>query len=127
MTDATLGASCTPNFSATGRRRRLRVAQVGAAVAVALLLVLVVLDAPWFARLLVFVPAALAAISYLQVRRNTCVAHAARGTIEHDDFSTTPAPKDELEISRRVARTIQRDGLLLGVVAGLIAAATALL
>jgi hypothetical protein len=85
-----------------------------------------VMHAPWFVRLLVFFPAALAGVSYLQVRRNTCVKHARQGTIEHDDFSTTPAPEDQLQVSRRVAKTITRDGTLFGVAVAAVAAASAL-
>jgi hypothetical protein len=40
----------------------------------------------------VFFPAAASAISFLQASRNTCVMRAQEGTIEHDDFSTEPAP-----------------------------------
>ena len=79
----------------------------------------------WYLRALVFVPAGLAAISLLQVRRNTCVARAAEGTFEHEDFSRTPAPDEDVAASRRVATGIRRDSLLIAVACGVLAAITA--
>lgn len=118
------GASCRPNFSAAGRRRRKNVA-IGAAVfAVALLGALIAADTSWAVRLVVALPAMVAAISGLQVSRNTCVAHAATGSFEHEDFSLTKVDEVFAAASRRVAATIYRDGVLTGVVAGALAAAT---
>src|SRR4029079_13849023 len=77
-------------------------------------------------RAAVFFPAAASAISFLQASRNTCVMRAQEGTIEHDDFSTEPAPAPELAASRRVAKGIYRDSILIGIAAGALAAATAL-
>lgn len=116
---------CKPNFSGPGRVRRLRFGYVMAAVAAALLVGLAVGHAGWAVRLVVFAPAAMAAVSLLQVSRNTCVAHAAKGTFEHDDFSTTPQSDDDAAASRRVAATIYRDALLIGAAAAAAAAATA--
>ena len=47
-------------------------------------------------------------------------------TIEHDDFTTEPAPAADLAVSRRIARGITRDAILIGIGAGALAAATAL-
>lgn len=84
------------------------------------------LDLGWPLRLLVGAPAGAAFVSGLQVTRNTCVAHAATGRFEHDDL-TTSAVEDAafLAESRRVARTIWRDGILGAIVVALAAAATA--
>jgi hypothetical protein len=108
------GATCRPNISPTGRRRRRRFGLQMLAVSVALLVVLMALHAHWYWRLLLFLPAAAAATGFLQVARDTCVLRAKEGTFEHDDFSTTPAPEDDVRASRRVARTIQRDATLIG-------------
>lgn len=119
------GAQCRPNFSGPGRRRRLRVAQVSAVLAVALLAALVAVDASWPLRLLVGLPAGGAFISGLQVRRNTCIAHAATGSFENEDFTTTKVEAAFAAESRRVAATIWRDGLLGAALVGVLAAATA--
>jgi hypothetical protein len=126
MEGMTTAATCTPNFTGPGRRRRLRFAQGALGFSLLLLVGLALTDAPWFARLGVALPAAMGAISFLQVRRNTCVARAAEGTIEHEDFSTTRAPEAELAASRRVAGTIVRDGVLIGATAGALGALSAL-
>ncbi|HET6148208.1 MAG TPA: hypothetical protein VFH68_11810 [Polyangia bacterium] len=81
----------------------------------------------WYWRALTALPAGLAAVSFLQVRRNTCIARAAEGTFEHEDFSRTKAPDAEVAASRRVAAGIRRDSALIGVACGLLAALTALL
>ena len=71
--------------------------------------------ARWFWSAAVFVPAYVAAIGFLQAGRRTCVARAAEGTFEHEDFSKTPAAEDNAARSREVATTIMRDSLLISV------------
>jgi hypothetical protein len=119
------GAMCIPNISAAGRKRRTRFSIVMAVVATVWVGVSIAMHAsPWMRALGgLFVAAAVA--TYLQVTRNTCVAHARAGTIEHDDFSTTAAPKNENDASKKVANTILRDGALAGVFAGLLFWSTA--
>jgi hypothetical protein len=112
--------SCRPNFSGPGRRRRRIIAAALALVSLAVFVGLVAAHASAWVRLLVALPAASASLVGLQVRRNTCLAHAATGTFEHDDFSTTKVEAAFAEASRRVARSIYRDGLLIGVVAGVL-------
>ena len=123
--DVVEGAVCRPNFSPAGRRRRRNMAIVSAVVAVASLMALVVTHASAPMRLVVFLPAAMSAVGFLQVTRNTCVARAMTGTFEHDDFSTTAADEADAKASRAVARTIQRDGMLIAAAAALFSAATA--
>jgi hypothetical protein len=89
-------------------------------VTVALFVALLAAHASAWVRLCVALPAACAAIVWLQLRRNTCIAHAAAGTTEHEDFSATKVDAALAEASRRVARTILRDGLLFGLLAGLL-------
>jgi hypothetical protein len=117
--------SCRANFSAAGRRRRRRVAMVLGLVSIGVCVGLVASDASAWTRMVVALPAASAAVVGLQVRRNTCLAHAAAGTFEHDDFSTTKVEAAFAEASRRVARTIYRDGIAIGVVAGVLGFASA--
>lgn len=120
-------ALCKPNFSGAGRARRLRIGWSLVAASFAVAVSTFVTAAPWYVRLVVFLPAAGAAVSLLQVSRHTCVAHAALGTFEHDDFTTTQQSAEDAAASRRVARTIYRDGLLIGVSCALLSAASALL
>ncbi|MFO0594090.1 MAG: hypothetical protein U0228_02265 [Myxococcaceae bacterium] len=108
------GAACRANFSGPGRRRRRNVAIGAAVIGVALFAGLIATHAGAYVRLLVALPFMMAAISGLQVTRNTCVAHAAAGTFEHEDFSTTKVDAALAEASRKVAKTIYRDGVLVG-------------
>lgn len=119
------GQVCKPNISKAGRVRRTRVG-IGAIVfAVGLAVALAVLHTGWYLRALVFLPAAMAAVSLLQVSRNTCVAHAATGMFEHDDFTTTKQDEADAAASKKVAATIYRDAVLIGALAAGLAAATA--
>ena len=127
LEDRATYAVCRPNISGAGRRRRLRVGYVAVMTSLLLFGVLLARDSAWYWRALLCLPAALAAVSFLQVRRNTCIARAAEGTFEHDDFSRTKAPDDDVAASRRVSATIRRDSALIGVAAGVVAALSALI
>jgi hypothetical protein len=117
---------CTPNISPAGIRRRQRFGFRWAAISVAAAGAGLFLRAPWIVRTAVFFPAAASAIGFMQANRNTCVLRARQGTLEHDDFSTEPAPQVDVAASRKVATGIYRDAVLVGVAAAAIAAATAL-
>jgi hypothetical protein len=119
--------ACRPNFSGPGRQRRRTLSVVLTLFGAALLVALIALDAPAGARAMVGLPLGFAAMVGLQVTRNTCVAHAAAGTFEHDDFSTSRVEAEQAAASRRVARTIYRDAALSGLAASLLGYATALL
>jgi hypothetical protein len=119
------GEVCKPNISGAGRKRRIVVGWVSLAVSGGLLGAGVVLHWPWYARAVVCLPAAMAAVGFLQATRHTCIARAAEGTFENEDFSTTPAAADEVAASRKVAASIKRDALLIGLASGALAAATA--
>jgi hypothetical protein len=116
---------CKPNFSRAGRIRRQRVGIAGIVITVGLGIVFAALHTGWYVRSLVFVPAAMAAVTLLQVTRNTCVAHAAKGNFENEDFSTTKQDDADAAASRRVAATIYRDAILIGIVVAAVASATA--
>lgn len=119
------GVACKANISPAGRKQRVRFGSMSLVVSVVLLVVLVALRAAWYWRLLLFFPATMAAVGFLQARRNTCIARAAEGTFEHDDFSKTKAPDDEVAASRAVASGIRRDMVLVGLVGAAIGVATA--
>ena len=128
MIDNTVsGATCRPNFSAAGRKRRTMAAWVMGLATVGLFATALVLGAGVWWRALVAVPAMMTTITGLQVRRNTCVAHARMGPFEHEDFSTTKADERDLVESRKVAASIYRDGLLTGALVGLLGAGSAFL
>ncbi len=95
------------------------------AVGVGLAVASIALHWPIWARAMWFMPGALAATGFLQAKRNTCVAHAAKGTFEHEDFSTTKAPDDEVAASRKVAATIKRDAILIGLASAALGFASA--
>ena len=107
-------APCRPNITAPGRRRRTIFGFQMLSLTIAALGTFQLLHAPWYWRVLLFFPAAAAATGFLQVRRDTCVLRARQGTVEHDDGSTSPAPDADVRASRAVARTIQRDAVLIG-------------
>jgi hypothetical protein len=117
---------CAPNISGSGRRRRRNVGYAAAAFASILTAAFVVTHVAWYVRIVVFLPAAMAAVGFFQASRNTCLAHASKGTIEQEDFSTTKASEEQVSASRLVAAGIRRDSLLIGVAAAMVAVATAL-
>lgn len=117
--------ACRPNFSASGRKRRQTVAAFFAAVTVVGLVDVIVMQTSPLVRASVGLPAFLAAVGWLQVRRNTCVAHAAKGTFEHDDFSASKVDAEQAAASRRVAKTIYRDSGLFALVVAVLAFASA--
>jgi hypothetical protein len=116
---------CRPNISSAGRRRRRLVGYVAAAVAVAFLAGLAFTHAAWWWRTLVFLPAAMAAVGFLQASRSTCIAHAASGTFEHEDFSKTPAADEDVAASRKMAASIRRDAVLIGLACAAVSVASA--
>jgi hypothetical protein len=105
---------CKPNISAAGRRRRIRFGNQWLVASVALLVTLVVFRVRWYWGLTMFLPAAMSAVGFLQASRHTCVMRAKEGTFEHEDFSTTKAPDEEVAASRLVAAGINRDSMLIG-------------
>jgi hypothetical protein len=120
MSEAVLlddGVPCRPNISPTGVRKRIVFGSWSVGATALLAAVLVVVHARWFWCLAVFVPAALAAVGFLQASRKTCVARAAENTFEHDDFTKTPAAEDDARRSRHVAAGINRDSILIGLAA----------
>src|SRR6266404_3673761 len=111
------GAPCRPNISPAGVRRRRVFGAWTAAAGILLVAGMIGVRAPWYWCLVVFVPAALAAVGFLQASRKICVARAAEGTFEHEDFSKTPADPTDALRSRVVASGITRDAVLVGLAA----------
>ncbi len=111
------GAVCRPNISPAGIRKRIRFGALSAALTVVISVSMTIARVRWYWCFAVFVPAALAGVGFLQAGRKTCVARAAEGTFEHDDFSKTPAPEEDVIRSREVATRINRDSILIGLAA----------
>jgi hypothetical protein len=116
-----------PNISPTGAGSRRRTGKIMAGVWIAGTGASIALGWPWWARGLLAIPAALAAVNLLQARRMTCVLRAGEGTFEGDDFTTTPAPPADAEASRQVATGIWRDTILIGAAGALLPIATSAL
>jgi hypothetical protein len=115
-----------PNISATGAGNRRRNGQIAAGLWIAGAGAAIAFGWPWWARGVLAVPAALAAVNLLQARRMTCVLRAGEGTFEGDDLSTTPALPADAAASREVASGIWRDTLLIGAAGGLLPIASTL-
>jgi hypothetical protein len=120
------GVACQPNISPAGVRQRVRFGWGNVAFGIVLVGVLAAVHARWYWRLSAFLPAALAAVGFLQASRRTCVSRAAEGTFEHDDFSKIKAPDEDVRRSRVLAAGINRDSILIGVAAAILSAALAL-
>ncbi|MES1157879.1 MAG: hypothetical protein ABUL67_02145 [Haliangium ochraceum] len=120
-----MGVACKANISPAGRRLRQRFGGVWLALSVLGGAAFVALKAPWPARAALFIPVTLSAFGFLQARRNTCVSRAREGTFERDDLSKTAAAAEDAAASRKVARGITRDAVLIGLAGAGAAVATA--
>ena len=72
------------NIGPRERRKRRLLGVVALTVGVGLAFLLVVMAAPRWSRLVVFVPIWIAGLGLLQAREKTCIALAARGTCNMD-------------------------------------------
>ena len=104
--------------------RRRRGAQVGVAAAVGLFTLLVLLDAPPPVRLLVALPVAVGASSYLQVRLKFCAGFGSRGIYNFGEVGpvTQVTDPEALAKDRRRARQIGLGGAAIGLAVGVLAA-----
>ena len=102
----TNGSACAANIGPNERRRRAIMGAVFAAIVVALALLFIMIDAPRPWRLLIVLPAWIAALDLFQVRANTCVLLAARGVRNMDDGNVPVGdPSDDARL-RAQARTV---------------------
>jgi hypothetical protein len=103
--------------------KRRRVGIIGSLVTLGLLTVLVAIDAPPVARLVLFLPAAIAASGFIQARLKFCAGFAARGIFNFGDRG------DSVEIvdaeararDRRRGRAISLASFAIGAAVALIA------
>ncbi len=105
---------------------RRRGGHVGSAASVALLSVLVATNAPRWSRLLVALPASVAASGYLQARAHFCAGFGARGLYNFGPMGTTTVVTDPQDLARdlRTSRRISLQSAAIGL--GAAAAAVAL-
>jgi len=111
------------NIGAAEIRRRWLAGHVGVIAGVVLLIGLVAVDAPPISRLIIALPAAGAAISYLQAHLRFCAAFGLRGTYNFGRPGTEQTVADEAARARdrRHAIQIALGGALVGVIVGLVA------
>lgn len=115
-------ATCEPNITATGQRRRQSLGLLAGAVTIIMLVAAWTGRAPVGVRLLVFVPALVSALGLLQARRRTCVVRAMEGMVEQDAARPATAAPGAAQASRTMAWAIVRDALLLALLATALAA-----
>jgi len=108
----TNGSACLANIGPNERRRRKIMGAVAAAIVVALALLVITLDAPRPWRLLIVLPAWIAALDFFQVRANTCVLLAARGVRNMDDGNVAVGNPSEDARLRAQARTVHLQSAL---------------
>jgi hypothetical protein len=94
---------------------RRRAGHVGVVATIGLLGILIVIGAPPLARLLVALPAAVAASGYLQARLRFCAAFGARGVYNFDQMGSTIQIAESEARRRDRARATQ-----IGIASGLI-------
>jgi hypothetical protein len=104
-------------------RRRRRAGHVGVVATIALFLILVAIDAPPIARLLVALPAAMAASGYLQAWFRFCAGFASRGVFNFGSVGETHAVVDDeaRALDRARARRLAMASLGIGIAVGVAA------
>ena len=98
-------ASATSGTAEIAGRRRA--GHVGVVATIGLLAVLVAIGAPPLARLVIALPAAIAASGYLQARLRFCAAYGSRGVYNFDTLGQTERVADDEARRRDRARATQ--------------------
>lgn len=103
--------------------RRRRSGHIGAALTIGLLALLLGIDAPPAARLLLAIPAAVAAVGYLQAYLRFCAAYGFGGVFNFGELGRRQAVNDPdgLARDRRRALQIALSGIGIGLVVALVA------
>jgi len=104
--------------------RRRRAGHVGLIVTVVVLALLLVVRAPALARLVIFVPAAGAAIGYLQAWFRFCAGFGARGVFNFGELGRTESVSDPEAAARdrAMARRLALGAAAIGAVVAIVAA-----
>lgn len=138
MTNSTFAASGTPpalapadyepgvcNIGPAEIARRRRAGHIGLAASMALFVVLVAIDAPNWTRLLIAIPAVMAASGYIQARLKFCAGFGSRGVFNFGEVGPMERVAGEADRARDRAKARQIGGasIAIGLAAGVIAAA----
>jgi hypothetical protein len=138
MTTSTFAASGTPtalapadyepgvcNIGPAEIARRRRAGHIGLVASVALLAVLVAGDAPNWTRLVIAIPAVMAASGYIQARLRFCAGFGSRGVFNFGEVGPMERVAGEADRARDRARARQigAASIAIGLAAGVIAAA----
>ena len=113
------------NIGSAEVARRRRAGHIGLAAALALLAVLVAIDAPNWTRLLITLPAVVAASGYIQARVKFCAGFGSRGIFNFGEVGPSERVADDADRARDRARARQigAASIAIGLAAGVIAAA----
>ena len=137
MTVSTFAASGSPATLAPGDyqpgvcnigpaeiARRRRAGHIGVVAALALLALLVAIDAPNWTRLLIAIPAVMAASGYIQARLKFCAGFGSRGVFNFGEVGPMERVAGEADRARDRARARQigAASIAIGLAAGVIAA-----
>ena len=109
------------NIGAAEIAGRRRAGHVGLVATIGLLAVLVAIGAPPLARLVIALPAAIAASGYLQARLRFCAAYGSRGVYNFDALGQTERVADDEARRRDRVRATQ-----ISVASGLVGLAVAI-
>lgn len=104
-------------------QKREKAGYFGVGVFLALLVLLMLIQAPVYTRALLFLPAFIGAIGFLQARNKFCVGYAAAGQQNANDGSDSASEissKDDIATDKTRARTINMQALGLAVAATLL-------
>jgi hypothetical protein len=138
MTVSTFAASRTPTTSATAEyqpgvcnigpaeiARRRRAGHTGVVAGIAVLAVLVAIDAPNWTRLLVAIPAAVAASGYIQAHLKFCAGFGSKGVFNFGEVGPMERVVDNADRARDRARAFQIGlaSFAIGLAAGVLAVA----
>ena len=104
--------------------RRRRAGHIGLVAALALFAVLVAIDAPNWTRLLIAIPAVMAASGYIQARLKFCAGFGSRGVFNFGEVGPMERVADDADRARDRARARQigAASIAIGLAAGVIAA-----
>jgi hypothetical protein len=101
------------NITEKGIAKRRRMAIAMTIVSVAIALTLFATESPRWTRLVLFVPMAMAASTFFQVRKKTCVVLSVMGSRETEDGGYARLSTPQCEIARRQAASIVAQGVLI--------------
>lgn len=117
---------CNIAHDEVGYRRRSGL--VGVIVTAVIGVILFAIGAPWWTQLFLFIPAALAAIGFLQARESFCVRYASEGKYNVEpgyEHAAEVAGDDAHAADLAKARSMNVRALLIGIAAAAVLAAIA--